>query len=231
MIQPPLISVVLTSGFVDSFNPCAISLLLIYISLMFTLKKDRKDIMAFAAAYIISIYVTYFLIGVSGLKLLDFMRAASLPMPNLVAKIGAGLVFFFGVMNIKEYFFPGSPFSIRIPLKVRGYVSKYAYEATITSAIVVGFLIGVYEFPCSGAIYLAIISLIHTKVNFFTGISYLLLYNLMFVLPLLAIFALATNKLTTEKWINLQEKHGRKLHLFLAIVMLALGAIILLITK
>ncbi len=231
MIEPPLISVVLAAGFIDSFNPCAISLLLIYISLMFTLKKDRKDIIAFALAYIISIYVTYFLIGITGLKILDFMRAASLPIPNLVAKIGAGLVFFFGAMNIKEYFFPGSPFSIRIPLKVRGYVSKYAYQATLASAIVVGFLIGIYEFPCSGAIYLAIISLIHTKVNFFVGVGYLLVYNLMFVLPLIGIFALATNKLTTEKWINLQEQHGRKLHLFLAVMMIVLGAMILFLTK
>jgi cytochrome c-type biogenesis protein len=231
MIQPPLVSVVITSGLIDSFNPCAISLLLIYISLMFTLKKDRKEIATFAIAYIVSIYITYFLIGITGLKILDFMRAASLPIPNLVAKIGAGLVFFFGLMNIKEYFFPNLPFSVRIPLKVRGYVSKYAYEATLTSAIVVGFLIGIYEFPCSGAIYLAIISLLHTQVNFFVGIGYLLLYNLMFVLPLIAIFALTTNKLTTEKFINLQEKHGRKLHLFLALMMLILGVTILWVTK
>ena len=225
MINAPTLPVVLFFGFVDSFNPCAISLLLIYISMMFTLQKSRKEIFAFGLFYVIAIYLTYLAIG------LGLLRAGTLFTTYPISKIGAALVIFFGLMNIKEYFFPGSPFSIRIPLKVRGYVSKYAYKATIASAIIVGFLIGIYEFPCSGAIYLAIVSLLSTKTAFFEGLTYLLLYNLMFVLPLIVIFVLATNKITTEKFINFQEKHGRKLHLFLAFMMIFLGFLILLLVR
>ncbi|MEI6266842.1 MAG: cytochrome c biogenesis protein CcdA [bacterium] len=221
MFSTPLLSTVLISGILDSFNPCAISLLLIYISLMFTLKKSRNEIFAFGLFYVISIYITYLLIG------MGLLRAGTLFTAYPISKIGAVLVIFFGLLNVKEYFFPNSPFSIKIPLKVRGYVSKYAYKATIASAIVVGFLIGIYEFPCSGAIYLAIISLLSSQVSFIEGFAFLLLYNLMFILPLIAIFILATNKLTTEKFINFQEKNGRKLHLFLAIIMILLGLYIL----
>jgi cytochrome c biogenesis protein CcdA len=224
MFETPLLSVVITSGLIDSFNPCAISLLLIYISLIFTLRKDRKEVIYFGLAYIISIYITYLMIG------LGLLRAGATFTAYPISKIGAALVIFFAIMNIKEYFFPNSPFSIRIPLKVRGLVSKYAYEATILSAVVVGFLIGIYEFPCSGAIYLAIVSLISDKTSFTTGIYYLLIYNLMFVLPLIVVFIAASNKLTTEKLINLQEKHGRKLHLILALFMLILGLSIFFIT-
>jgi hypothetical protein len=39
-----------------------------------------------------------------------------------------------------------------------------------------------------------------------------------------------TNKITTEKFINFQEKNGRKLHLILAIFMIILGFVILKIT-
>lgn len=221
----PLLSVVITAGFVDSFNPCAISLLLIYISMMFTLQKSRKEIFAFGLFYVLAIYFTYLFIG------LGLLRAGISFTTYPISKIGAVLVIFFGLMNIKEYFFPGSPFSIRIPLKVRGYVSKYAHEATIASAIIVGILIGIYEFPCSGAIYLAIVSLLSSKTLFAEGLSYLFLYNFMFVLPLIIIFVLATNKLTTELFINFQEKHGRKLHLVLAVFMLILGVLILTIAK
>jgi cytochrome c-type biogenesis protein len=225
MISTPTLPVILFFGLVDSFNPCAISLLLIYISMMFTLKKSRGEIFAFGLFYVIAIYLTYLFIG------LGLLRAGILFTAYPISKIGAALVIFFGLMNIKEYFFPGSPFSIRIPLKVRGYVSKYAYRATIISAIIVGFLIGIYEFPCSGAIYLAIISLLSAKATYLEGLGYLLIYNLMFVLPLIVIFVLATNKITTEKYINFQEKHGRKLHLFLAFMMLFLGFLILLLVK
>jgi cytochrome c biogenesis protein CcdA len=223
-MHTPLLSVVITSGLIDSFNPCAISLLLIYISMMFTLQKSRKEIFAFGLFYVISIYVTYLLIG------LGIFRAGTAFTAYPISKIGAFLVIIFGLINIKEYYFPNAPFSVRIPMKVRGYVSKYAYKATIASAIIVGALIGIYEFPCSGAIYLAIVSLLSAKTSFLVGLSYLLIYNLMFVLPLVIIFVLATNKITTEKFINFQEKNGRKLHLVLAVFMLILGFVILKLT-
>lgn len=221
MIHTPLLTVVLISGFVDSFNPCAISLLLLYISLMFTLQKSRREIFAFGLFYVVAIYVTYMAIG------LGLIRAGVLLTAYPISKIGAVLVILFGLLNIKEYFKPGTKFSIRIPLKVRGWVSKFAFRATVLSAIVVGILIGIYEFPCSGAIYLAIVTLLSAKKTFWTGLPYLLIYNIMFVLPLIVIFVLATNKITTEKYINFQEKHGRKLHLILAIFMIILGLLIL----
>jgi len=224
-MQTPILSVVLVSGLIDSFNPCAISLLLIYISLMFTLQKDRKEVFYFGLTYVVSIYVTYLLIG------LGLLKAGTLFTAYPVSKAGAIFVIIFGFMNIKEYFFPNAPFSIRIPLKIRAMVSKYAYQATIASAIIVGILIGLYEFPCSGAIYLAVVSMLSSKTNFLTGFGYLLLYNLMFILPLIAIFIAATNKITTEKFINLQEKHGRKLHLILALAMIVLGLVILFVVN
>jgi cytochrome c-type biogenesis protein len=221
VIQDPILSVVIVSGFIDSFNPCAISLLLIYISLMFTLKKSRKEIFVFGLFYVVSIYITYLLIG------LGLLRAGTAFTFNPISKIVAIIVIIFGLINIKEYFWPGSKFTIRIPLKVRALVSKYAYQATVASAIIVGVLIGLYEFPCSGAIYLAIVGLLSSSGTFWHGLPYLLIYNLMFVLPLIIIFILATNKITTEKFINLQEKHGRKLHLVLAVSMILLGIVLL----
>lgn len=224
-MHTPILSVVLISGFIDSFNPCAISLLLIYISMMFTLQKDRKEIFYFGLTYVLSIYITYLLIG------LGLLRAGTLFTSYPITKAGAVLVIFFGLMNIKEYFFPNAPFSIRIPIKIRAVVSKYAYQATIASAIIVGILIGLYEFPCSGAIYLAVVSLLSSQTSFWTGLIYLLIYNLMFVLPLILIFVAATNKITTERYINLQEKHGRKLHLLLAIAMIILGIVMIMIVR
>jgi cytochrome c biogenesis protein CcdA len=221
MVDPPLLSVVVVSGLIDSFNPCAISLLLIYISLLFTMQKSRKEVFAFGLFYVIAIYITYLLIG------FGLLRASVWFTAYPITKIVAVLIIIFGLLNIKEYFFPNSPLSIRIPLKVRALVSEYAYKATILSAIIVGVLIGIYEFPCSGAIYLGIVSLVSHKETFWTGLPYLLIYNLMFILPLVVIFVLATNKITTEKFINLQERHGRKLHLTLAVSMIILGLMIL----
>jgi cytochrome c biogenesis protein CcdA len=213
--------VVLSAGFLNSLNPCAISLLLLYISLMYSMKKSRESILAFGAFYIGSLYVTYFLIG------LGLLRASVILVPNFFVKAGAVIAIFFGLMNLKEYFFPQLPVHIKIPLSTRQKVGEWAHKATIPAAIVLGALIAVSTLPCSGAVYLATLSYLRAKETMTTGTLYLLLYNFMFVLPLIIIYAVATNRLVTEKMINWQEQNGKKMHLILAFVMIIFGLFIL----
>jgi cytochrome c-type biogenesis protein len=213
--------VVLSAGLINSLNPCAISLLLLYIALMYSMKKSRESILTFGAFYIGSLFTTYFLIG------LGVMKAATFIMPGFFVKAGAILAIFFGLMNIKEYFFPKLPFKIRIPLSVRHKAGEWAHKATIPAAIVLGAMIAVSTLPCSGAVYLATLSFIRAKETFANGVMYLFFYNLVFIIPITLIYAIATNRLVTEKMINWQEKNGRKMHLVLAAVMIAMGTAML----
>lgn len=216
---------VISTGLLDSLNPCAISLLLLYIALMYSMKKTHKTIMIFGFFYITAIFITYFFIGLGLLRVMHLFN-----FPGLFAVIGAWISIAFGVLNLKEYFFPNLPFKIRMPLNVRAKASEWAHKATMPTAIVLGVLIGICEFPCSGAVYIAILGYLRTNETFLNGIMYLLVYNLMFVLPLVLVYLVASNRLVTEKLINLQEKSGRKMHLVLAFVMIALGSLILFIT-
>lgn len=209
---------ILSTAFLDSFNPCAISLLLIYIGLMFTMQKSRKAIMSFGFFYISAIYVTYFMIGLGLLRVFQFFQ-----IPNFILFVAASISILFGILNIIEYFFPNTPLSIRMPLSVRQKAGEWAYKASIPAAIVLGFLVGITEFPCSGAVYLAVLGYLQAKESFSSGVAYLLIYNLVFVLPLVLIYIAASSRLTTEKMINWQERSGRKMHLLLAAVMILLG--------
>jgi cytochrome c biogenesis protein CcdA len=192
---------------------------------MYSLKKTHKTIMFFGFFYIAAIYITYFFIGLGLLRTLHLFN-----FPGLFATIGAWISITFGLLNLKEYFFPNSPLKIRMPLSVRAKANQWAHKSTIPSAIVLGFLVGVSEFPCSGAVYLAILGYLRANETLLNGVLYLLIYNLMFVLPLILVYLVATNRVVTEKMINFQEKSGRKMHLVLAGVMIALGVIILFIT-
>lgn len=213
---------VISTGLLDSFNPCAISLLLIYIALMFTLGKDRREIMTFGLFYIAAIYITYFLLGLGLLRVFHLFGV-----PNLILIIGAWLAIIFGVLNLKEYFWPDLPPHIKMPYSVRQKANDIAYKASIPAAITLGVLIGITEFPCSGAVYLTILAYLQAKETLTAGILYLMIYNLMFVLPLVIIYLVATNRVIVEKIINKQERLGRKMHLLLAALMLILGASLL----
>lgn len=213
---------IITTGLLDSLNPCAISLLLIYIALMFTLGKERKTIMTFGLFYISAVYVAYFLLGIGLLKFFILFDT-----PNLILIFGAILSILFGVLNIKEYFWPNLPLHIRMPYSVRQKANDLAYKATIPSAIILGFLVGITEFPCSGAVYITVLAYLQAKETFLSGVFYLALYNLMFVSPLIFIYLVTTNRMVVEKIINKQEQLGRKMHLILAALMIVLGASIL----
>lgn len=209
---------VLSTGLLDSLNPCAISLLLLYIGLLYTMKKDHKTVLTFGFFYIAAVYITYFFIGLGLLKVVNIFNV-----PFFFAKLTAAIAIIFGILNIKEYFWPNSPLSIRIPMNIRQRASEWAHKATIPAAIVLGFLIALHEFPCSGAVYLVILGYLAKNETFLRGTAYLLLYNLMFILPLAIILALASNKVLTEKFVNWQERMGRKMHLILAAMMISLG--------
>jgi cytochrome c biogenesis protein CcdA len=186
------------------------------------MKKSHATIMTFGIFYIGAIYCTYFFMGLGLLKAVTLFNV-----PFLFAKITAVGAIIFGLLNIKEYYFPGKKFSIRIPMSARQKASEWAHKATIPAAIVLGFFVGINQAPCTIAIYLAILGYLGKSTTFGTGVIYLAIYNFMFVLPLIAIFLVASNKIFTEKMINWQEKMGRKMHLLLAATMILLGIVLL----
>lgn len=220
-ISGPILPFVITAGLLDSINPCAIAILLIFIALLFTLKKNRSTILMMGFFYIAAVFVTYLAIGLGMLKVMNLFQV-----PHLVVKVLAGLVILVGLIGLKDYFFPAKFQILAIPLKARQFIANFATRATLPAAIIVGVLVAITEFPCSGAVYLATLGLISAKVTFIKGMGYLIVYNLMFVVPLIVILILASNRLVVEKVITSNEINSSKIRLFSALVMIAIGLVI-----
>jgi cytochrome c biogenesis protein CcdA len=217
-----LLPVVLTSGFLDGLNPCAFAILLFLIAFIFMLHKSRLSVFKFAGVYIGAIYFTYLMIGLGLFKALLIIDS-----PHLMAKIGAYLVIVLGLINIKDYFFPKLPLSLRIPMPGRQAALDLMHKGTLPATLLLGILVGLCTFPCSGGIYVAIIGLLASQTTQLTGLAHLLIYNLMFILPLVMILALAGNRVVTEKLTNLQEKNSAKMRLIYGVIMILIGVSIL----
>lgn len=218
-----MLPLIVINGLIDSINPCAIGVLLFYISLIFTLKTQRKTLLYFGLFYILAIYITYLLIG------LGILRAVHLfGIHNFFGWVAAFFVLLIGLWNLKEYFWPGLWIPILSPLLSMCRVFQIKKELTVFSAIALGFFVGLCEFPCSGAIYLATIALLAARETFFKGLGYLLIYNFVFVLPLIVILVFAGNEKVLNKVKNWQKKYGRTSNLILGLAMLGLGISLLL---
>ncbi len=217
-----LFSAVLATGLLDGVNPCAFAVLLFFIAFLFTIQKTRHSISWMGITYIAAIYLTYFLIGLGLLKAFTISSA-----PHLMARVGAFLVIFLGAIHIKDYFFPNLPITVRVPKVGENAIVTWAYKATFPATIVLGFLVGLCTFPCSGGIYVATIGLLQSQATFYKGLGYLVLYNLMFVLPLVVMLAAASSKVMAGRLLHWERVWKGKMHIFYGATMIGVGAVIL----
>ncbi len=217
-----LLPLVLASGFLDGFNPCAFAVLLFFIAFLFTIRRTKSNVFQMGAVYIGGIYLTYFLIGLGLLKAITLSGEM-----HFMAKVGSWLVIGLGLINLKDFLFPGLPVSLRVPTIAHGTIQNWLQKATLPAAATGGVLVGLCTFPCSGGIYVAIIGLLSAQATYLRGLGYLSLYNLMFVLPLVVVLAAVANRRVLHQIRVLERSQSRRLRLLSGLVMMATGVVIL----
>ena len=88
-------------------------------------------------------------------------------------------------------------------------------------------LIGLCTVPCSGAVYLAVLSLLAAKASALQGFGYLVLYNAMFVLPLVATLLLASARPALNRLAHWNLHHREWVRLGLGTAVVLMGFVIL----
>jgi cytochrome c biogenesis protein CcdA len=91
---------------------------------------------------------------------------------------------------------------------------------------VLGILVGLFEFPCTGGPYLTILSILHDKATFASGLAYLLYYNVIFVSPLVVILIIANSKLVLKKVEGWKKEYTKRVDIVSSVLMMVLSVII-----
>lgn len=215
---------IVAAAFVDSINPCAFSVLFITLAFLFSLGHSRSQIIKTGLVYVGGIFLTYILIGLGVLKVLTIFN-----IPNGMAKLGAVAIILFGAINLINEFFPKFPIKLKMPDASHGKVGELIAKATIPASFLLGLLVGMFEFPCTGGPYLLVLGLLHDEGNFMKGFWYLVLYNFIFVLPLLIAIFISTDKPILEKLDKLRRMETKKSRIWVSLVVIALGLLVFLI--
>ena len=218
-----LLPAVIITGLVDSVNPCAFAVILLLIAFLFTLRQSRKRIWQLGLVYIGIIFLVYFAIGLGLLRAIQFSTE-----PHFVAQIGTWILIVLGVVNLVEYFFPGFPIKLHMPDWAHHRTHQLVGEASVPATVVAGFLVGLCTFPCSGGIYVSILTLLNAQTTASWGLAYLILYNLLFVLPLVLILFAVGNNASAKAWAQWERSHASRIRLFYGLIMIGLGLVILL---
>jgi len=223
---PTLITVIATAA-IDSINPCAIGVLILLVSVLMTTHKSIGKMLLFGSLYIFFVFLTYLL---AGLGLMQFLTSIPLVITQYIALTVGSLVIIGGLIEIKDYFWYGRWFSLSIPVSMSKKVKQFAHKATGPGVILLGVFVAAVELPCTGGPYLAIIILLSQNFTF-TAFLMLVLYNIIFVMPLVIILILvaAGKKITEVK----QWKQSSRDYMRLAagVLLIGLGWLLMLIAN
>ena len=212
---------IIGTALVDSINPCAISVLFLTITFLFSLGKNRKFVLLSGSVYILAIAIVYTLIGLGALQALNFLNV-----PNMMAKIGASILLLYSIIGLINEFYPNFPIKLKIPESTHSTLAKVISRGSIPAFFILGSLVALFEFPCTGGPYLFVLTLLHDYTTFWKGFWYLIVYNIVFVLPLILILAFATNKIMIEKIDKLRRLETKKTRVILLLVLMTFGIII-----
>ena len=196
---PAILPIVVGAALVDGLNPCAFAVLLFFVSLLYVSRRPRIELLRIGGLYIFAVFLAYFLIGLGLLEAIIF----STEDPHLIARVAGVLVVGLGVFTLVQPYLPGIPNPFHTPKFAWVRIRAWMLKGTQPAAAVAGFLVGLCTFPCSGGPYVATLGLLAARTSYWEGLGYLYLYNLAFVLPLVLILAVVSNKQlarATTKW-------------------------------
>ena len=213
--------VVVACALIDSVNPCAFAVLVFLLLSIITL-ESRRRVLAVGGAYIAAVFLFYLL---SGIGLFTIVQQTGF---SSVLFLGAAvLAIILGLVNVIDVIRKNEGFILAIPESRKATVERYIRDASLPAAFVLGVLVGIFELPCTGGIYLAILGMMSKTLTFSQGLPYLLLYNFIFVLPLIVILLVVAFGISPEKVHSWRLENRRVLRLVIGLSMIVIGIVML----
>jgi len=220
------LGIIIGAALADSINPCVFGVLIFLLAFLTRVFKSRNKMLLGGLFYSFVVYLTYLALGFGIIK-----GVASVGFATAFYWVAAIIAIIAGLLEIKDYFWYGRGFTLQmIPggaERLKMYTSKienFQYKYPVASIGLVG-LLGIFvvlvELPCTGAPYFAILALL-SKGVYADAIPYLLLYNFIFVLPLLVVIAIAYfgKGESMEEW---RKRHRGTMRLGIGLFLIALG--------
>jgi cytochrome c biogenesis protein CcdA/glutaredoxin len=223
---------VLGAGLIDGLNPCAFATLVFFISYMAFTGRRGRDILLVGIAFALGVFLTYLLVGVGLLKVvqsLGFFTALGRWVYLLTALLCMALAAF----TFRDFFKARkgqvSEMTLRLPKALQQRIHKVIREnaqvrAFVAMAFVTGFVVSLIELACTGQVYIPTIMFVLSVPKLAArAFFYLLLYCIMFIVPLIVVFALSYLGTTSEQLGRFVNRHTATIKLATGLVFAGLA--------
>jgi len=215
---------------VDAVNPCTLAVLTLMLVAILTYNPGRRrDILLAGLAFVVSVFIMYLLYGFIIVKSFQVISALTSVRLWLYKILGGGAILL-GILNIKDFikYKPGG-FLTEMPMFLRPKVKSIISGITSPKgAFLMGVFVTLFLLPCTIGPYI-ICGGILCSFGMLKFIPWLLLYNLIFILPMLVIVSVVYFSTAKIKDVSgWKERNIKYLHLIAGVIILGLGIVMIL---
>lgn len=231
------------AGLIDGVNPCAFTVIVFFISFLSVYGYGKREMLIIGSSYILAVFLMYIAIGLGMFKFLYAFKHFFVLMKTFYILISL-MCFILGILCLLDYFKfrrTGDPTEsfLQLPAllkkkiqsvigdEFRSKENRGVIKLTV-GAFGVGVMVSLLEAVCTGQVYLPVISFVLRKPGLqVKALAYLLLYNVMFILPLLLVFGLAMWGITSQQFADYYKRRYGYIRVCMVMLFFALGFLML----
>jgi len=238
---------ILLAGLVEGMNPCALATLVFFISYLTMVGRTRKEIFWVGMGFTGTGFITHLLLGFG---ILSFVQHLSfLPLfSRIIYLITFGFSLFLGIFSLYDYIQLKRGRPSKMTLQVPDSLKKRIHRIIRTregeleankegkstrfllAAMVIGFIVTLLQSTCTSQVYLPTILFVSNIPSLRdSAIFYLILYNIVYILPLVAIFGIVYWGTTSEQLALFLQRRTSTIKLFTALFFFVLAGILIII--
>ena len=235
------------AGLTDGINPCAFTVIVFFMSYLAFQGYRKLELVIVGLSFIFTVFLTYFLIG---LGIFNFLyRLESFWVLTKIFNVSIGIFsLILGILAIYDLVrFNRTQDAegqlLQLPKTVKNQIhsvigrhyrkvkekdgqkrNPLGLARLVLGTLITGFLVSILEAVCTGQLYLPTLAFIlKTTPLKAKALAYLVIYNVMFIIPLFIIFLLALLGVTSSAFSQFVRKHLASVKLLMAIIFISLG--------
>ncbi|HPB32302.1 MAG TPA: cytochrome c biogenesis protein CcdA, partial [Candidatus Sumerlaeota bacterium] len=191
---------VIGAGLTDGINPCAFTTIVFLISYLTMIGRNRRDILKTGIVYTTAVFLTYLALGFGMLKIVEGLFTHIKFASKIVYWLTTFVTLCVALLSLRDWRLARQGRFKEMTLKLSEDMQKRIHKVIhermrgfgmISAALILGALVAMFELPCTGQVYLPIIAAISNPGLRTKALPYLILYNLMFIIPLVLVFVVA----------------------------------------
>jgi hypothetical protein len=228
MIDLPLLGLLLGAGIVSALNPCSISLKIMVLSSIYGRGHSSGKLVLYGTLFLLGMWLAIIAAGYLVWLLFSILSPAVLSYIALVIALAAVIG---GLIEIKDYFWYGRRFTLKIPKRLEASIHRLAIRMNNgPSFLVLGIYSAIVLLPYSSLTYLAILAILSINLPSF-GLSTLSLYALIYTVPLLMLMVLSASKVRISALTKWKEEAKGAMRLTSGLLLVILGWILVLVVS